>query len=300
VLDEVSARLRCPNCAAALTLAGGALRCAHGHAFDLARQGYVTLAPPRSKLARGDSPEMVAAREAFLGAGHFEPLARSIALAARAAFGPASFDQPADSAALARRAPLAVDLGAGTGYHLAALLRDRPGWLGVALDASRPALRKAVRADPHIAAIACDVWQQLPIQDASAELVLDVFAPRNGPEIARVLSPGGALIVVTPAPDHLRALVEQLGLLDIDVDKQQRVHATLAPHLEPVQRDTLAFEMALDRADVRALVTMGPSAHHIDARELDERLARAPDQCRVAASLVIETFRRRSRIAPAR
>ena len=33
--------------------------------------------------------------------------------------------------------------------------------------------------------------------------VLVVFAPRNGPEIARVLRPVGRLVVVTPAADHL-------------------------------------------------------------------------------------------------
>jgi 23S rRNA (guanine745-N1)-methyltransferase len=277
----VAGRLRCPNCAAPLSLAGRVLRCARGHAFDVARQGYVALAPPRRGLAPGDSPEMVAAREAFLARGH-----PRVSAEARAAATPAGL------IASAGGAPLALDLGAGTGYYLAALLNDRPGWQGIALDASRPALRRAVRAHPQIAAVACDVWQELPVQDACADLLLNVFAPRNGPEIARVLTPGGALVVVTPTQSHLREIVDALGLLDVDADKQGRLHAALAPRLQSERRRELEFTMTLDHEQLRALVAMGPSARHLQPRQVAERLARLPQSMRVGASLLIETFRR--------
>ena len=55
-----------PCAATALGETGGALRCAAGHSFDIARQGYVNLVP-----GRADTPEMVEARDAFLRAGHF-------------------------------------------------------------------------------------------------------------------------------------------------------------------------------------------------------------------------------------
>ena len=277
----MAGRLRCPNCGAPLSLAGRVLRCARGHAFDVARQGYVALAPPRRGLAPGDSPEMVAAREAFLARGHYRVIAEAIAEAT-----------PAGLIASAGGAPLALDLGAGTGYYLAALLDDRSGWQGIALDASRPALRRAVRAHPQIAAVACDVWQELPVQDACADLLLNVFAPRNGPEIARVLAPGGALVVVTPTQSHLREIVEALGLLDVDADKQGRLHAALAPRLQSERRRELEFTMTLDHEQLRALIAMGPSAHHLQPRQVAERLARLPQRMRVGASLLIETFRR--------
>jgi 23S rRNA (guanine745-N1)-methyltransferase len=282
----VADRLRCPNCGATLDLDGRVLRCARGHAFDVARQGYVALAPPRHRIAPGDSPDMVAAREAFLAGGHYRAIAEEIAAAI-----PSHLVPPAGGSRLA------VDLGAGTGYYLAALLRTHPGWHGVALDASRPALRRAARAHRRIAAVACDVWLQLPMQDASADLALNVFAPRNGPEIARILAPGGALVVVTPAPSHLSELVDALGLLDVGADKQQRLHAALAPRLESVRRRELELTMTLDRDELHALIAMGPSAHHLDARLLAERIAQVPHSRPVGASLVIETFQA-SRQAP--
>jgi 23S rRNA (guanine745-N1)-methyltransferase len=229
---------------------------------------------------------MVAAREAFLATGHYRKITEEIAAAI-----------PAGLAPRAGGPALAADLGAGTGYHLAALLRERPRWRAIALDASRPALRRAARAHPRLAAVACDVWQELPLQDASADLILNVFAPRNGPEIARVLAPGGALVVVTPAPNHLRELVDALGLLGVGPDKQERLQATLAPRLESVRRHELELAMTLDHDELHALVAMGPSAHHIDASMLAGRIAQLPQKVRVGASLAIETFRTR-RLGP--
>src|SRR3954447_8697462 len=82
VLADVVDLLRCPVCGDALGEAGGALRCAAGHSFDIARQGYVNLVP-----GRADTPEMVEARDAFLRAGHFRPLSAALAEAAASAGG---------------------------------------------------------------------------------------------------------------------------------------------------------------------------------------------------------------------
>jgi 23S rRNA (guanine745-N1)-methyltransferase len=122
--------------------------------------------------------------------------------------------------------------------------------------------------------------------------VLNVFAPRNGAEIGRILAPHGALIVLTPTPSHLRELIDDLGLLDVEADKPARLRAKLSPHLEAVDSRPLEFDMTLDRAEMHALIEMGPSARHLDAGELRERLARLPESRRLTASLLIETFRR--------
>lgn len=269
------------------------MTCATGHAFDLARQGYVTLAPPRGSGARGDSTAMVSARDAFLAAGHYALLAEGIVAEGVAAAAQAVAEPVMASAGLV------VDLGAGTGYYLAALLEDLPVWHGIALDASRPALRRALRAHPRIAAIACDVWQELPIQDACADIVLNVFAPRNAQEIARILAPEGALIVVTPTTRHLHQVVRDFELLDVDADKQARLHAALSPRLESVRRRELEFDLTLLPDDVHALIAMGPSAHHLDPDDLRERILALPPETRVNASFVVETFRHTRPDAPA-
>jgi 23S rRNA (guanine745-N1)-methyltransferase len=268
VLPEAVALLRCPHCGAGLALAGAAVRCPAGHAFDVARQGYVSLlAGPRA--APGDDAAMVAARAAFLGAGHYAPLTESIVAAAAAALA----DGPPGCVA---------DLGAGTGHHLAAVLDHAPGRLGLALDASAPALRRAARAHPRMAAVGCDAWRAVPVRSGVVALALSVFAPRNGAELARVIAPGGGLLVAAPEPDHLAELVGPLGLLRVDERKAERVAAQLEPAFAPISETAVRAPLALGAADVGALVAMGPSAHHVDPAAVRERVA-AP----VAATLAV-------------
>jgi 23S rRNA (guanine745-N1)-methyltransferase len=185
-----------------------------------------------------------------------------------------------------------IDVGAGPGYYLARTLERLPGRIGLALDASRPAARRAARAHPRMAAIVCDAWRGLPARDAAAAVVLNVFAPRAGAEIARVLHPRGALVVATPTPRHLEELVGSLGLLTVDRSKQERLDRTLGRELRPAHRRECAWVMTLGHEDVRRLVGMGPSARHLDAAALDARLRALPDPVAVTASATVSVYRR--------
>jgi 23S rRNA (guanine745-N1)-methyltransferase len=254
--------------------------CADGHSFDVARSGYVSLLPGDAQLGSADTAEMVAAREAFLGAGHFEPLAKALGEEAERALGGEAERALGEEA---ERAGCVIDLGAGTGWYLARLLDRLPGHIGLALDLSKHALRRAARAHPRIGAVACDVWRPLPLRGSVADLVLCVFAPRNGPEIARVLRPGGALVVVTPTERHLAELVSTLGLLTVDERKQERLAAELDPHLDLERRVEREWVLRLEPADAANAVAMGPSGRHV-----------APDPSGsgspVTASLAISTY----------
>ena len=269
--------LRCPHCAADLVLADGSVRCARGHSFDVARQGYVNLAPVGGPPLRGDSATMVAAREAFLGAGHFDAITGAL-----------GDEAEAEAAAVPG---CVVDLGAGTGHHLARVLERLPGRAGVALDSSKFALRRAARAHARIGAVACDAWRELPLRDATAAVVLSMFAPRGGAEIARVLAPGGALVLVAPTARHLAELVEPLGLLHVDPRKDERVEETVGAHLRRIRRSEIEAALSLDREAVRALARMGPSAHHLDEATLDQRAAGLGEPVTITVSVTVSVFR---------
>ena len=178
MLDAVIRYLACPHCGAGLASDGtGALRCRSGHAFDIARQGYASLLPAGASGGRGDTAAMVRARADFLASGHFASLA----------------GWPRWWLTWCRRRPAGcvADVGAGTGYYLAAVLDRLPGLSGLALDASKFAVRKAARAHQRIGAVACDAWRRLPVADSAAAAVLNVFAPRNAAELRRILHPAG-------------------------------------------------------------------------------------------------------------
>ena len=274
MLAEVVPYLRCPVCGADLAPAGGGLVCARGHSFNQARQGYVdlTAGPVRHP---GDSAEMVAARAAFLAAGHYGFISTGLAAAGQEA-GPG----------------LVVDVGAGTGAHLGAVLDARPDPLGLAVDVSRYALRRAARSHPRAAAVRADAWAGLPLRDGSARLLLDVFAPRHGAEFARVLCADGLLLVVTPEPDHLVELVTALDLLRVDPSKEDRLAAGLSPWFATVSSTPLCRSLSLDHEAISVLVGMGPSAGHADPEELAARVAGLPVPMEVTASVRLSRYAR--------
>ena len=268
------AALACPVCAVALSVEPGGLACAAGHRFDRARQGHVTLLPPGHRAPSGDSAEMVADRVAFLEAGHYAGVTRALA----------------DAVGAPPRGTL-LDLGGGTGHHLAGVLDGLPDAVGVVLDSSAYAARRAARIHPRAVAVVADTWARLPVADGAVDRVLVVFAPRNGPEIARVLRPGGRLVVVTPAPDHLTELIVPLGLLRVDPDKAVRLAASLEPHLESVGTVLHRERLRLERAAVATLVGMGPHARHLARDAVRTTLARLPEPLDVTVSVQIATYR---------
>ncbi len=272
-LARVAALLRCPVCSDPLACLPGALRCPRGHAFDVARQGYVTLSPPRRRPASGDDAAMVAARTAVLDGGHFEPLTEALA-----------------EIAAAGEPRVVLDVGAGTGHHLAAVLHGLPEATGIALDASRAALQRASRAHPRIASVRADVWQHVPLADASVDLALNVFAPRHPEELARVLRAGSTLIVATPAPEHLRELAA-LHRIGIAPRKSERLHAQLAPRFVLLGVRRIAWQLRVSRADATAIVCMGPAAHHLSAAG-HRRLAALREPVTVTAAVDVHLFRR--------
>lgn len=270
--------LRCPHCGGGLSSTGSALRCADGHSFDIARQGYVNLLPGGAQTGTADSAAMVGARDAFLSAGHFAGLRDAIAkVAADVMPGGQDGARPllaggGDTPSGDATGGCVIDVGAGTGYYLAGILDWLPDRVGLALDLSKFALRRAARAHERVGAVACDTWQGLPVRDGCAALVLDIFAPRNPAEFKRVLEAGGRLIVVTPTRRHLCELVSALRLLNVDERKQERLDEKFATDFALVASTLYEESLALLPDEIATLVGMGPSARHVRSEELERRV----------------------------
>jgi 23S rRNA (guanine745-N1)-methyltransferase len=277
----VVAALRCPHDAGPLTLDGRTLRCAAGHAFDVARQGHVDLRGPRGSHGPGDDAAMVARRLAVLGAGHFDPLLEVLVGTVRDALTPAVHG-------------LIVDVGAGPGVHLARVLDALPDRHGLAIDVSKHAARRAALAHPRAGSVVADVWHGLPVADSAAAAVLDVFAPRDADGFARVLAPDGIVVVVTPQADHLAALAQPLGLLTVDPAKETRLATAFGRRFTVAASEALRWPLRLDRATAVDLAGMGPGGHHVEAAELTRRAADLPEPLHAEAAVTVTTYRRRS------
>ncbi len=250
--------------------------CEHGHAFDIARQGYVSLLPGGAHTGTADTPAMVAARAAFLARGHFSAIDEALV--------------DAVSQATAGVDGCILDVGAGTGEHLAAVLERVPRRIGLALDLSKHAARKAARAHERIGAVVCDAWARLPVRDGVAAAVLSVFAPRNAAEFARVLVPGGVLVVVAPTVAHLAELVAALGMVSVDPHKEERLQAALGSHFHRTGSTRVERELRQSHEDALAATLMGPSAHHLSAAEVEARLSALREPVVTKLSVAVSTW----------
>lgn len=250
--------LRCTVCGGSLTLDESRVVCAEGHSFDVARQGYLNLGASQ-KDARADSVSMVMAREAVQASGTFDGIADALCEVAAAVLHAHDGDA------------LVADLAGGTGFYTARVLDHHGAAHGIVLDLSVPALKRAARTHSRVAAVGADLTRGVPLHDSSVDLVLNVFGPRNGAEMRRVLTPSGACVVVSPRADHLAELVDPLGMLQVAPDKAARVEQAMQGFTVRDRREC-TYRRELTRASLVHIIAMGPSAHHLTDTEISERV----------------------------
>lgn len=276
--------LLCPLCQQPLVFAEAAaagpasLRCAGGHHFDAAKQGYFNFLVGKGTVFEADSADMVAARYDFLDSGHYDALADALVEAV--------------SPALTGEAPLILDSGTGTGHYLRRVLdRVRQGGRvgAVAMDISKFAVRRAARLNPEAVNLVADIWQPLPVPEHSLDAIMVVFAPRNAAGFARALRPDGRLVVVTPRPGHLSEVAAATGMLQIEQGKDERLAAQMAGHFDKVGVRDLDVVMDLNAKEVADLAFMGPAGHHLDRSAVAATLS-AQSTTRVTAQFRITTF----------
>jgi 23S rRNA (guanine745-N1)-methyltransferase len=250
--------------------------CPRGHAFDIAREGFVNLlgaAPP----ANADRADMVEARARFLGQGGYQPLADAIVKLAQAATAAAD----ADTTCI-------LDVGAGPGYYLARVLAACPRLLGIACDISRPAVRRAARCHERALAVVADAATVLPVPAQAVVLLLSVFAPRNPAEFRRVLAPRGRWLVVTPTPTHVASL------RDIEPGKDERLLAEVSDAFTLLDEQSLAVDLSLGRDQALALLAMGPAAFHQSAAQRAARVVALAEPITTQAAFTLRLLAPRS------
>ena len=249
---QAYAGLRCPICRADLDLAGRSFRCRRRHTFDLTRSGYVNLAVGRGTKAAGDTADQLQRRRAFLASGAFDFIADAIV-----AHAPRPRSQ----------APLVLDAGCGTGYHLDRVTRGLAA-AGLGIDRAKDAVHMAARDHEALAFAVADVWSDWPVSSATADLLINVFAPKNFSEMARTLRPDGQLAVAYAGPDHLIELREMLGLLDPQPGKGAAYHRRMQGIGSGILHDRLQRSVPMSHSQALDLILMGPNARHVSAASI--------------------------------
>ena len=201
---------RCPLCQLTLLPSASGYQCANRHQFDRAKEGYVNLLPVQQKksLDPGDNAEMIQARRSFLEAGFYQPLSDAVnALLA-------SVLTHSNSFAL-------LDIGCGEGYYshrlqqhvqqqVATQNSNTPPIVNLyGIDISKAAIKAAAKKYRPLHFSVASSYH-LPFADQSFAALLRIYAPSQNSELARVCQPNGWLCTVTPAPQHLIELKQQV------------------------------------------------------------------------------------------
>ncbi|MBJ3813734.1 23S rRNA (guanine(745)-N(1))-methyltransferase [Shimwellia pseudoproteus] len=265
----------CPLCHGPLQAVAHHYACPTGHQFDRAKEGYVNLLPVQHKRSKdpGDSPEMMAARRAFLDAGYYQPLRDRVVNTLAAALA----SLPGD----------VLDIGCGEGYytHQFAPLAARHGAECYGLDVSKTAIRYAAKRyrDSQFCVASS---HRLPFADGAFAAVVRIYAPCKAPELSRVLVPGGVVITVTPGPRHL---VQFKGL----IYPQVKLHDAQPEVLEGFTlagEQALSYPMTLPGNQAVALLQMTPFAWRAQPEVWQQLAAERAFDCE--ADFIIRLWRR--------
>ena len=231
----------CPLCRLAIDTQPKVWRCAKGHSFDVAREGYVNLLPVQHKHSRdpGDTPESLKARREFLQAGHYQGLRDAV---------------------LALLSPLTpqrlLDVGCGEGYYTSAFTAMAAEVIG--LDIAKPAIQLAAKRFHGITWLVGS-GALLPVDDASMDIVTHLFTHLHVEELRRVVKPGGHVLVVTPGAEHLQAM--RAALFDeVNAHQPDKFVAGFETGFDPPLRQEVRFALDLDRQSLRQLLQMTPYA----------------------------------------
>lgn len=236
----------CPKCKALLTFTPSGAVCPSRHSYDRAREGYVNLLLGASAGTHGDNKEMILARRDFLDTGIYAPLRDAVVSAVLSVF-------PRDGVLL--------DGGAGECYYTSAA-EEALTAAGLcpkvfAFDISKDAVRLASKRNGKIALAVAGVYD-MPVETASADVYLCMFAPFCREEILRVLRPGGYLCLAIPDRDHLYGLKEIL----YDHPYYNEVSDPAIEGFTLLSDTPVSRQVTLtDPAAIRALFSMTPYAY---------------------------------------
>ena len=265
---EKTGSMICPICKSKLIFCDGSLFCLgeRRHNFDRAKSGYVNLNTHSS--TSGDDKAMAAARQSFLRKDYYLPFAKAIANAAESG-------------------ELLVDAGCGEGYYTEKAAENFSAALGVdlskyALDLAAKSAKQKALSDKLFYSTA-SVYS-LPLENESADCIINVFAPCVEEEYTRVLKNGGKLVVAAAGRKHLEGL--KSVLYENVTENEERSDYPKGMRL--AKKESVCYEALINGEDVWQLFMMTPYFYRT-SREAAEKLQRL-DSLKTLLDFEIRTY----------
>ena len=244
----------CPICQENLTLLESSLKCCNRHSFDLAKFGYVNLAPQIKQSANYDK-ENFQNRQQILEAGFYQAILEDIS----------------NLLATNPSAKTVLDIGCGEGFYSRKLQESHSEKTFYAFDISKDSVQIAAKSEPNWAVnwFVGDL-ARLPIKDASMDILLDIFSPANYGEFRRVLSKDGILIKVIPTKNHLKEIRQRVQdqLTNKDYSNQD-IKNHFQEHFTILSSQTASLTKTITTEQLQALLSMTPLLFHVNQSKID-------------------------------
>ena len=244
----------CPICQENLTLVESSLKCNNRHSFDLAKFGYVNLAPQIKQSANYDK-ENFQNRQQILEAGFYQTILEAIS----------------NLLSNSESAKTILDIGCGEGFYSRKLQESHSEKTFYAFDISKDSIQIAAKSEPNWAVnwFVGDL-ARLPIKDASMDILLDIFSPANYGEFRRVLSKDGILIKVIPTEKHLKEIRQMVQDQLTNKDySNQNIKNHFQEHFTILSNQTASLTKTITAEQLQALLSMTPLLFHIDQSKID-------------------------------
>ena len=244
----------CPICQENLTLVEGSLKCNNRHSFDLAKFGYVNLAPQIKQSANYDK-ENFQNRQQILESGFYQAILEDIS----------------DLLATNPSAKTVLDIGCGEGFYSRKLQESHPDKTFYAFDISKDSVQIAAKSEPNWAVnwFVGDL-ARLPIKDASMDILLDIFSPANYGEFKRVLKENGLLIKVIPTENHLKEIRQKVEKQLTNKDySNQDIKDHFQNNFTILSSKTASLTKPITAEQLQALLSMTPLLFHVDQSKID-------------------------------
>ena len=244
----------CPVCQENLTLLESSLKCNNRHSFDLAKFGYVNLAPQIKQSANYDK-ENFQNRQEILESGFYQAILEVVS----------------DLLSNSKNAKTILDIGCGEGFYSRKLQESHLDKTFYAFDISKDSVQIAAKSEPNWAVnwFVGDL-ARLPIKDASMDILLDIFSPANYGEFRRVLSKDGILIKVIPTKNHLKEIRQKVQdqLTNKDYSNQD-IKNHFQEHFTILSSQTASLTKTITTEQLQSLLSMTPLLFHVDQSKID-------------------------------
>ena len=244
----------CPICQENLTLVESSLKCKNRHSFDLAKFGYVNLAPQIKQSANYDK-ENFQNRQQILEAGFYQAILEVVS----------------DLLARSKTSTTVLDIGCGEGFYSRKLQESHSDKTFYSFDISKDSVQIAAKSEVNWAVnwFVGDL-ARLPIKDASMDILLDIFSPANYGEFKRILKENGLLIKVIPTENHLKEIRQKVqdqltnkGYSNQDIKDHFQNNFTI------LSNKTASLTKPITAEQLQVLLSMTPLLFHVDQSKID-------------------------------